>query len=66
MIIIANVAFFYSVLKAITTARALPARISFDAPAILEDAFGRCIPIHTQCITSWKVHLASLDFALSH
>jgi hypothetical protein len=64
MIFVANIALFYSVMEAITSTRELPSRISFDAPAVLEDAFGRCMPIHAQCINSWKVCLTGSSFAL--
>ena len=56
MIFFANVALFYSMIR---TTRALPARVLFDEPAVLEDAFGRHMPIHTQCINSWEVTAAN-------
>jgi hypothetical protein len=60
MIVVANIALYSSIIGASRSARALPTTISFDAPAVLEDAFGQNIPIHTQCITSWKVTCTSL------
>ncbi|KAM0722482.1 hypothetical protein Q7P37_001923 [Cladosporium fusiforme] len=54
IIVFANIALFHSILRAARHARSLPATPGFDEPAVLEDAFGRQMLIHTQTITSWK------------
>lgn len=58
-IILSNIAIFRMVLEFARQATRLLATPGFDEPAVLEDVFGRRMPIHTQLITSWKV--LSLD-----
>lgn len=62
LIFFANIALFYSMIR---TASAVPPRVLFDEPAVLEDAFGRHVPIHTQCISSWEVTIANPNFSLT-
>lgn len=55
LIFVANIALFHSIVRSALNERAIPQRVLFDEPAVLEDAFGRHMPIHTQCINSWEV-----------
>lgn len=46
LIVVANITLFSSILNATRSSRALATDIAFEAPAVLEDAFGGHIPIH--------------------
>lgn len=54
-VILANIALFRAVICGARIHKELSVRVSFEEPAVVEDTLGRHFPVHTQCITSWKV-----------
>lgn len=56
-VILAKFAFLSALLRSPRAATLMPARMIFNEPAVLEDAYGRRLPIETDFVSSWEVSL---------
>jgi uncharacterized membrane protein len=59
MVLLANLALFHALVKSARSGWSMPTRIGIGEYAVLEDAFGRQMPISTQFVSDWKVLLPS-------
>jgi hypothetical protein len=59
MIFFANLALFHALVRSARCGWHLTAHVGLGEHAVLEDAFGRQMPISTQFVSDWKVFLPS-------
>jgi len=59
MILLANLALFHALVQSARCGWNMTARVGLGEHAVLEDAFGRQMPISTQFVSDWKVFLRS-------
>ena len=59
MILLANLTMFHALIRSIRTGCEMPRRVGLGEFAVLEDAFGRQMPISTQFVSDWIVRSSS-------